>query len=412
MGLGRELVIVGQLSHLPGRRLDEPLLPEAERRAPEAGQRLDVLAPLLVVHVDAAPAGDDERPLRLVLSEIGERVELIGDVAVAVDVGVMALVSFPRGGLRRVVTCDGASGPRSVSSGAQSPNWMGTNSGRAWILDVAPCDNPPSTSGAPRRMSRPAGSESTYAWTRLFAALALSAIGGVGMWSVIVAMPAVQAEFNVARSAASLPYTMTMICFGFGGILMGRLSDRFGIAVPLVAGTVSLGLGYVVASQAGSLWQFALAQGLLVGAAGSVAFAPLIADTSLWFSRRRGMAVAVIASGSYLAGTVWPPVIQYFIEGGGLAPHLRRHRRVLRGDDAAAGAGPAAAVAADRERVAGLWRGRRYRGRSACRPPRSRRSWSSPGSAAASRCRCPRSTSWRTRAISATARLRVRACCR
>ena len=194
---------------------------------------------------------------------------------------------------------------------------MSTNSGGASILDVAPCDNPPSTSGAPPRTSPPGAIESTYAWTRLFAALALSAIGGVGMWSVIVAMPAVQAEFNVARSAASLPYTMTMICFGFGGILMGRLSDRFGIAVPVVAGTFSLGLGYVVASQAGSLWQFALAQGLLVGAAGSVAFAPLIADTSLWFSRRRGMAVAVIASGSYLAGTVWPPVIQYFIEAEG-----------------------------------------------------------------------------------------------
>jgi MFS family permease len=159
--------------------------------------------------------------------------------------------------------------------------------------------------------------ESAYAWTRLFAALGLSAIGGVGMWSVIVALPAVQAEFGVARSAASLPYTMTMICFGFGGILMGRLSDRLGIFVPVVGGAACLGLGYAVASQATSLWQFILAQGLLVGAASSVAFAPIIADTSLWFTRRRGMAVAIIASGSYLAGTVWPPVVQHFIEQGG-----------------------------------------------------------------------------------------------
>src|SRR5512145_1957008 len=86
--------------------------------------------------------------------------------------------------------------------------------------------------------------ESAYAWTRLFAALLLSAIGGVGMWSVIVALPAVQAEFGVARSSASLPYTMTMICFGLGGILMGRLSDRFGIVTPVLAGAISLGLGY------------------------------------------------------------------------------------------------------------------------------------------------------------------------
>src|SRR6266699_6995383 len=88
--------------------------------------------------------------------------------------------------------------------------------------------------------------ESAYAWTRLFAALLLSAIGGIGMWSVIVVLPAIQAEFGVARSAASLPYTATMICFGFGGILMGRLSDRFGIFVPVVAGTLALGLGYFV----------------------------------------------------------------------------------------------------------------------------------------------------------------------
>jgi MFS family permease len=163
----------------------------------------------------------------------------------------------------------------------------------------------------------PGAPESAYAWTRLFTALVLSAIGGVGMWSVIVALPAVQAEFGVARSAASLPYTMTMVCFGFGGILMGRLSDRLGIFVPVTAGAICLSLGYLVASQATSLWQFILAQGLLVGAASSATFAPIIADTSLWFTRHRGMAVAIIASGSYLAGTVWPPVVQHFIDAGG-----------------------------------------------------------------------------------------------
>jgi len=159
--------------------------------------------------------------------------------------------------------------------------------------------------------------ESDYAWIRLLVALLLSGIGGVGMWSVIVALPAVQAEFGVARSAASLPYTVTMISFGFGGILMGRFSDRFGVFLPVVGGAVGLGLGYAAASQATSLWQFILAQGLLVGFAGSIAFGPLIADTSLWFTRRRGMAVSIIASGSYLAGTVWPPVVQHFIESHG-----------------------------------------------------------------------------------------------
>src|SRR5437763_3519428 len=108
-----------------------------------------------------------------------------------------------------------------------------------------------------------------------------------------------------------------MISFGFGSILMGRLSDRYGIFIPVVCGAVGLGLGYAVASQATGLWQFAFAQGLLVGIAGSVTFAPLIADTSRWFTRHRGMAVAIIASGSYLAGTVWPPVVQHFIGTSG-----------------------------------------------------------------------------------------------
>jgi MFS family permease len=155
--------------------------------------------------------------------------------------------------------------------------------------------------------------ESAYAWTRLLAALLLSTIGGVGMWSIIVALPAVQAEFSVARADASLPYTMTMIGFGLGGILMGRLSDRFGIIVAVAAGAIALALGYLVAGSAATLGQLALAQGLLIGAGSSATFGPLIADTSMWFMRRRGVAVGIIASGNYLAGAIWPPVVQHFI---------------------------------------------------------------------------------------------------
>jgi MFS family permease len=158
---------------------------------------------------------------------------------------------------------------------------------------------------------------SSYAWLRLAVALLLSTIGGVGMWSVVVALPAVQAEFGVARAAASLPYTLTMIGYGVSGILLGRLSDRAGILLPVVGGTAALGLGYAVAGAAGDLWQFALAQGLLIGAGSSATFAPLLADTSLWFVRRRGIAVAIFASGNYLAGAVWPPLVQYFIDSAG-----------------------------------------------------------------------------------------------
>ena len=69
--------------------------------------------------------------------------------------------------------------------------------------------------------------ESPYAWLRLAVAVTLSAVGGVGMWSVVVALPAIQAEFGVDRAAASLPYTMAMIGFAGGGVVIGRLADRF-----------------------------------------------------------------------------------------------------------------------------------------------------------------------------------------
>ena len=153
--------------------------------------------------------------------------------------------------------------------------------------------------------------ESPYAWLRLAVSLAIMALSGVGMYSAAVALPLIQSEFGLDRSGASLPYTCAMIGFGLGGILMGRLTDRFGIMVPVLIGATGLGLGFLAAGNAGSLWQFALAHGLLIGLLGtSAGFAPLVADTSLWFTRRRGIAVAICASGNYLAGTVWPPVLQ------------------------------------------------------------------------------------------------------
>jgi MFS family permease len=160
--------------------------------------------------------------------------------------------------------------------------------------------------------------ESPYAWLRLAASLALMTLGGAGMYIVTVALPPIQAEFGVGRSDASLPYTLTMIGFGLGGILMGKLADRFGVIVPVLIGTFCLGTGFIAAGFAGSLWQFALAQGLLIGFLGcSATFAPLVADTSLWFNRRRGIAVAICASGNYLGGALWPPVVQHFFDSAG-----------------------------------------------------------------------------------------------
>ena len=160
----------------------------------------------------------------------------------------------------------------------------------------------------------PDGPESAYAWRRLVVALMLSTIGGVGLWSVVVVLPVLQVDFGVDRGSASLPYTLTMLGFAFGGILMGRIADRRGVMLPVMVGAVALSIGYIAAANAANLWQFALAQGLIIGLFGSAAtFGPLVADTSHWFTRNRGIAVAICASGNYLSGTVWPPILQHFV---------------------------------------------------------------------------------------------------
>lgn len=160
--------------------------------------------------------------------------------------------------------------------------------------------------------------DSRYAVMRLMVTLALMTVGACGMYVVAVVLPAVQAEFGVSRADASLPYTALMIGFGVGGVLMGRLADRFGVMVPLLIGAAALGLGFALAAMAGNIWMFSLAHGLLIGFLGSAAtFAPLLADTSLWFVRRRGFAVAVCASGNYLGGAIWPPIVQHFVEAAG-----------------------------------------------------------------------------------------------
>ena len=169
------------------------------------------------------------------------------------------------------------------------------------------------TAEAPAAFAEAVDVDSRAAWGRLGITLLLSTIGGVGMWSVVVALPAIQAEFGVDRGEASLPYTLAMLGFGVSGIVIGRLVDRFGIVRPVAVAILALGLGYIAAGSAGSLWQFALAHGVLIGVGSAATFGPLIADISHWFERRRGIAVAICASGNYFAGTIWPPVVQHLI---------------------------------------------------------------------------------------------------
>jgi MFS family permease len=159
--------------------------------------------------------------------------------------------------------------------------------------------------------------DSLQSWLRLGICVVLCAAGSVGMWSIVVALPALQADFRVSRAQAASLYTLTMISFAFGGIVTGWISDRRGVATAVLAGAFVLGAGYLVSALTHSFYVFALCQGVLIGTGSSATFGPLMADISHFFQRRRGIAVGVCASGNYLGGAVWPPLLQHFIAADG-----------------------------------------------------------------------------------------------
>jgi MFS family permease len=155
--------------------------------------------------------------------------------------------------------------------------------------------------------------ETPYSWFRLVVLILLSTLGCVGLWSLAVALPALQADFGVQRAGASLPYTFTMLGFMIGGIAVGRLADRFGILPPFAGGTILMSVGYILTAAAPSLPAFAVVSGASIGLGSAASFAPLVADASLWFDRRRGLAISLATVGSSLSGVVWPPILQHFI---------------------------------------------------------------------------------------------------
>ncbi len=187
-----------------------------------------------------------------------------------------------------------------------------------------PLDRDPASPDCARPMTRSAQSlgaptgkaESAYAWIRLLTAMLLGTIGGVGMWSFVVQLPVVQADLGIARADASLPYTTGMLGFAVGTVAIGRLVDRFGVIAPLVLSTLLLAVAYIGSAFAANIWQLAIAHGC-IGLGSSATFAPLIADISHWFARRRGLAVSICATGSYLAGTLWPPIVNQFVASDG-----------------------------------------------------------------------------------------------
>ena len=159
----------------------------------------------------------------------------------------------------------------------------------------------------------------TAAW-RLLVTVLLVTLGNSAMYVVSVVLPAVQAEFGIGRAGASMPYTVMMVCLGLGGLFTGIWADRWGIARVLWLGSAAVLAGYVLAALSGNVWMVGRAHGLLGLLGGAATFAPLMADTGLWWNKRRGIAMAVCASGNYIAGTLWPPLAQWGITHYGWRP--------------------------------------------------------------------------------------------
>jgi MFS family permease len=164
--------------------------------------------------------------------------------------------------------------------------------------------------------SRPNLVDSNYAWFRLGVALLLCTLGSAGMWTYVVSLPAVQSEFGIARADATLPFTMAMAGFGAGNALLGRLTDRIGIFKPILFGIALIGAGYVGSGLAPSLWMMSACY-VLIGLGSATFFGPMISDISHWFLKRRGIAVAIAATGNYVAGAIWPAVTAHFIASSG-----------------------------------------------------------------------------------------------
>ncbi|UWU75329.1 MFS transporter [Bradyrhizobium huanghuaihaiense] len=168
----------------------------------------------------------------------------------------------------------------------------------------------------PEQRSDSFSPDSRQAWMRLVIALVIGSIGGVGMWAIVVMIPAVQAEFAATRGAVSLAFTLMMFGFGLGGVIAGKITDRFGIVQAMAISIAFLGVANTLAGLSTQLWQF-IAAYFLIGLGTSATFAPLMAEASHWFERYRGLAVTIVASGNYVAGTMWPPIVNWGMQSIG-----------------------------------------------------------------------------------------------
>ena len=158
--------------------------------------------------------------------------------------------------------------------------------------------------------------DSLYSWFRLLIALLVATVGNIGMWVVVIILPDIQQEFTIDRSTASIPFALTMVGFAIGNGVMGRIVDNYGITKTIILAAVINTIGYIAAMQVNNVYLLSILQ-FFIGFGTAASFGPLIADTSHWFLKRRGIAVALIASGNYFSGAIWPPLFNGALQSDG-----------------------------------------------------------------------------------------------
>jgi len=163
--------------------------------------------------------------------------------------------------------------------------------------------------------------DSREAWRITIAATIIAAVALGAPYIVIVALKPVAADFGGFRSVPSAAASLAMLGTGVGGLLMSWLAERVGVRSVVVIGGLMVCAGLVLSSLAapgGEVWRLYAGHGLLVGLIGNAGIhAPLYVYVTRWFERRRGTALALIASGQYVAGAGWPPLFERAIAAYG-----------------------------------------------------------------------------------------------
>jgi MFS family permease len=172
-------------------------------------------------------------------------------------------------------------------------------------------DAAPLARGAGR--DRTASIESRTSWLAAAAALGIMSMTLGAPFVAIVALRQISSDLDSARSVVSLCASLSWLGAAFGGTAMGRVADRFGVKATVIFGAIMIALGLVVSASGGAV-ALLVGHGLLIGMLGNGAInSPLYVYVCRWFDRRLGSAIALISSGAYVAGALWPELFQYAI---------------------------------------------------------------------------------------------------